>query len=196
MDPIVRWTKIITKKINKVKDDPSLEIVQADPDSLSTLLIAFRPNGGHYKDQIHILSVNLTNGNVGDWFPSKPPKVHFLTKIFHTNVSPQSGWICLDILQDRWSPMNSFDTLVQTIILLLDDPSPTGNHLNAAAARLQQSCQREFDTLSKKLNICYGDKYDKLYKECFKKLDAACQEVHKNNETILKKYACKFSKFM
>lgn len=36
------------------------------------------------------------------FLPSQPPKIRFVTKVYHCNVNAQGG-ICLDILKDNWS---------------------------------------------------------------------------------------------
>jgi ubiquitin-conjugating enzyme E2 S len=35
-------------------------------------------------------------------FPANPPKAYFLTKIFHPNVEPKSGEICVNTLKRDW----------------------------------------------------------------------------------------------
>jgi ubiquitin-protein ligase len=37
-------------------------------------------------------------------YPTKPPKVSFVSPMFHPNVY-NDGSICLDILQNQWSPI-------------------------------------------------------------------------------------------
>jgi hypothetical protein len=39
-----------------------------------------------------------------DSYPFEPPKMRFLTRVWHPNISSQTGAICLDILKDAWSP--------------------------------------------------------------------------------------------
>lgn len=37
-------------------------------------------------------------------YPMEPPKISFVTKVFHPNVHYKDGSICLDILKREWSP--------------------------------------------------------------------------------------------
>ena len=48
-------------------------------------------------------------------YPYKPPKIQFITKIWHPNVSSKTGMICLDILKDEWSPALSIRTSLLSI---------------------------------------------------------------------------------
>ena len=34
----------------------------------------------------------------------KPPKCTFITKVFHPNIDPYNGKICMDILENEWTP--------------------------------------------------------------------------------------------
>lgn len=38
---------------------------------------------------------------LGDSYPFEPPKMVFITKVWHPNVSSANGAICLDILKVR-----------------------------------------------------------------------------------------------
>ena len=58
-------------------------------------------------------------------YPYKPPKMQFSTKIWHPNVSSQTGMICLDILKDEWSPALSIRTSLLSIQALMCSAEPS-----------------------------------------------------------------------
>ena len=54
-------------------------------------------------------------------YPYKPPKVKFLSRIFHPNVS-SDGTVCPEILQRNWSPATTVTLIIKRLISLLDNP--------------------------------------------------------------------------
>eukprot|EP00729_Bicosta_minor_P006437 gene6437-21083_t len=65
-------------------------------------------------------------------YPMAPPKVRFMTKIWHPNID-SIGIICLDVLKDKWSPALQIRTVLLSIQALLSDPNPDDPLNNDAA---------------------------------------------------------------
>ena len=76
------------------------------------------PEGSPYEGGNFELSLRIP-----DDYPNSPPKATFVTRIFHPNVFT-NGNICLDTLQNNWSPAMDLSQLCLSIQSLLTDPNP------------------------------------------------------------------------
>ena len=75
-------------------------------------------------------------------YPNKPPLVKFVTKMFHPNIY-NDGKICLDILQNQWSPIYDVAAVLTSIQSLLSDPNPA-SPANSEAAKLFADNKEEY----------------------------------------------------
>ena len=74
---------------------------------------------------------------------NKPPTVRFVSRMFHPNIYAD-GSICLDILQNQWSPIYDVAAILTSIQSLLCDPNPN-SPANSEAARLFSENKREYN---------------------------------------------------
>eukprot|EP00245_Coleochaete_scutata_P008565 TRINITY_DN264_c0_g1_i1.p1 TRINITY_DN264_c0_g1~~TRINITY_DN264_c0_g1_i1.p1 ORF type:complete len:193 (+),score=42.58 TRINITY_DN264_c0_g1_i1:84-662(+) len=78
------------------------------------------PTDTPYEGGSFLVDIRLPDG-----YPFMPPKMVFLTKVWHPNVSSQNGAICLDILKDQWSPALTLKTALLSLQALLSAPEPS-----------------------------------------------------------------------
>ncbi|KIW95268.1 uncharacterized protein Z519_03852 [Cladophialophora bantiana CBS 173.52] len=78
-------------------------------------------------------------------YPKSPPKAAFQTRIYHPNVDPTTGAVCLETLKRDWDPKLTLKDILVTISCLLIQPNPD-SALNAAAGALIQESYDSFST--------------------------------------------------
>lgn len=87
-------------------------------------------------------------------YPMAPPKVRFLTKIYHPNID-KLGRICLDILKEKWSPALQIRTVLLSIQALLSAPNPE-DPLDEAIAKHWKTKEHEAISMAKQWTQMYA----------------------------------------
>ena len=89
----------ITKEYADLKAEP-ISHTDAHPVSDSDLMKwqahIQGPDDSPYQGGVFHLSIEFPEN-----YPFKPPRLKFVTKLFHPNINKDGG-ICLDILNDKW----------------------------------------------------------------------------------------------
>lgn len=142
----------IKKEIEEIKKEPPANC-SAGPlneDNLfdwSASIVG--PSNSPYAGGLFNLSVSFS-----EKYPFKPPKIKFITKIFHPNIN-SNGSICLDILNNNWSPALTIIKVLLSISSLLTDPNPN-DPLDKYAANLYLNNKEEYNKQARLKTIQYA----------------------------------------
>ncbi|TID30027.1 hypothetical protein CANINC_001396 [Pichia inconspicua] len=91
-------------------------------------------------------------------YPLSPPKMKFITPIYHPNVY-KDGTVCISILHEpgndplnyespdeRWGPLQSIEKILLSVSSMLADPNPN-SPANVDAAKLWRSNREKYDEI-------------------------------------------------
>lgn len=133
--------KRIAKELEDVKKDQlsGVTLEMAEDDDLSHLKGTFLgPPGTPYEGGLFEVDIKIPSE-----YPFKPPIMKFDTRIYHPNISSQTGAICLDILKDAWTPILTLKSSLISLQSLLQSPEPTDPQ-DAQVAKIYLSDPKKF----------------------------------------------------
>ncbi|KAF2868489.1 ubiquitin-conjugating enzyme E2-24 kDa [Massariosphaeria phaeospora] len=110
------------------------EIADIKADQLSQIFVEPAGNGddlthlrGHFRgppDTPYEGGTFFVDIKIPSEYPFRPPNMRFETKMWHPNVSSQTGAICLDTLSSQWSPVLTIKSALISLQSLLSTPEP------------------------------------------------------------------------
>mmetsp|Transcript_4040 Transcript_4040/g.12141 ORF Transcript_4040/g.12141 Transcript_4040/m.12141 type:complete len:190 (-) Transcript_4040:120-689(-) len=108
-------------------------------------------------------------------YPYSSPSVGFVNRMYHPNVDENSGSICLDVINQSWSPMYDLENIFEVFLpQLLTYPNPS-DPLNSEAAKLQID---DIHTYNAKVRD-YVEKYARFDEDDKKADDADDSDIDK-----------------
>ena len=112
----------IYKEIEEIYLDPPDNISAGpinDNDIYHWEAVITGPEETDYKDGVFLLDIQIPKE-----YPYKPPNCIFKTKIWHPNINPDSGSICITVLkQKNWNPSMNISNVLLSIMLLFYKPN-------------------------------------------------------------------------
>ncbi|CAN6297497.1 unnamed protein product, partial [Urochloa humidicola] len=132
--------KRLMRDFKRLQQDPPAGISGAPHDNNIMLwnAVIFGPDDTPWDGGTFKLTLQFTED-----YPNKPPTVRFVSRMFHPNIYAD-GSICLDILQNQWSPIYDVAAILTSIQSLLCDPNPN-SPANSEAARMFSENKREYN---------------------------------------------------
>ncbi|KAJ5716416.1 hypothetical protein N7493_008327 [Penicillium malachiteum] len=88
-------------------------------------------------------------------YPFRPPVMKFETKVWHPNVSSQTGAICLDTLSSAWSPVLTIKSALLSLQSLLSTPEPKDPQ-DAEVANMLLRSPKEFERVARQWAVTYA----------------------------------------
>lgn len=182
----------MVKMLTYTQNSKALRRLAADHSSLHRQPLPpnylFPPNGAEADDLIHLdillAGPSHTPFAAGVWklhlsvpptYPTAPPTANFRTPIFHPNVDPNTGGVCVETLKRDWDSKLTLRDVLVTVSCLLIQPNPD-SALNAEAGSLIQD---DYETFTRRAKLMTG-----IHAKIPKTLAAAVKEAQERGHEL------------
>lgn len=108
------------------------------------------PTGTPYEGKYFLLKLVFSQE-----FPASPPRGFFLTKLYHPNIDPASGAVCVNTLKKDWTAETTISHVLAVIRCLMIVPFPESS-LNDEAGKLFMESYDEFSKRAKLMADVHG----------------------------------------
>ena len=127
-------TKRIQKELQDIIEEPDLQLNLVGDSMNKFAGQIYGPPGTPYEGGTYQLSFEIPSN-----YPFSPPKVKFITKVWHPNISSETGAICLEFLKGgTWSPSLTLRTVMLSFQALLSAPEPDDPQDAAVASQYKK----------------------------------------------------------
>ena len=148
--------KYIKKEFDKLQNDPILSLgctvglnENYKNDIFHWKITLIGPIDTPYAGGMFFLTADFSED-----YPKKKPEVRFINKIYHLNVSPSNGHICISTL-NYWKEKTPMVDVISSIFALFYDQNPKSPY-SSDMAKEYESNRREFDRKAKEWTQKYA----------------------------------------
>ncbi len=139
------YNRLVQEAKSLEEEEPSFKPVGGD----LRVWRGFILGTGLYESGVFEIQITLTPK-----FPYEPPKVRWITKTYHPNISIQNK-VCIGVLGKDWTPNMNVAGLIEALRNLLNFPNPA-SPLNTEAANLMKKDMKKYEEEVRKYIINYA----------------------------------------
>ncbi|XP_045171348.1 ubiquitin-conjugating enzyme E2 L3-like [Mercenaria mercenaria] len=147
-------TRRLGKELADLKKSPikTFKILEVDESNILQWQALVVPEGEPYKQGAFRIKIDFPAE-----YPFKPPKITFMTKIYHPNID-EKGQVCLPIISaENWKPATKTDQVLQSLVALVQDPEPE-HPLRADLAEEYSKDRKKFNKNAQEFTKKHGEK--------------------------------------
>ncbi|KAI1138415.1 ubiquitin-conjugating enzyme/RWD-like protein [Hypoxylon sp. FL0543] len=148
-------TRRVAKELSDIEADAKNSGITAQPANNNGDLTHLKacipgPPGTPYEGGKFIVDVKIPNE-----YPFRPPVMKFDTKVWHPNISSQTGAICLDTLSSAWSPVLTIKSTLLSLQGLFESPEPKDPQ-DAEVAKMMINDREAFNKKAHEWAVLYA----------------------------------------